>query len=206
MQENKSLSAYRINLKERIVENAMLEFFAKGVKAVKMDNIARQLGISKRTLYELYENKEHLLLESIRHHHRLEESRMMQLRTSNSNVMDIILHAYKENIEKFKNVSPLFFNDIAKYPRIMAMLNEEKDQNRQRFIDFLQRGVDEGYFRPDINFEMVATMFDAIGEYIMKYQLYMKYSMEDILRNAMLTSLRGICTLQGVTVLDAFKL
>lgn len=46
---------------ERIVDRAMQMFVAQGIKSVRMDDIARTLGVSKRTLYELFGDKEHLL-------------------------------------------------------------------------------------------------------------------------------------------------
>ena len=52
-----SLSTYRQELKVRILQTAMREFKQKGIRDVRMDDIAGILGISKRTLYEIYENK-----------------------------------------------------------------------------------------------------------------------------------------------------
>ena len=57
---------YRNELKERILEYSEKEFYANGVKQVKMDNIANYLSISKRTLYEIYPTKEDLLLECLK--------------------------------------------------------------------------------------------------------------------------------------------
>ena len=57
---------YREQLKDRILKTAMQEFLTNGIKQVKMDDIARKLGISKRTLYEIYGNKEELLFEGIK--------------------------------------------------------------------------------------------------------------------------------------------
>ena len=54
----KSVTLYRQELKERILTLSLRECKAKGVKAVKMDDLAKQLSISKRTLYEIYANKE----------------------------------------------------------------------------------------------------------------------------------------------------
>ncbi|HEY9550780.1 MAG TPA: helix-turn-helix domain-containing protein, partial [Prevotella sp.] len=62
-------TVYRQELKGKILEAAMLEFAKKGIRAVKMDDIATILSISKRTLYEIYSNKEDLLLEGIRMKH-----------------------------------------------------------------------------------------------------------------------------------------
>ena len=47
--------------KERIIEQAMHMFVSQGIKSVRMDDIAQQLGVSKRTLYELFGDKEGLL-------------------------------------------------------------------------------------------------------------------------------------------------
>ena len=66
MSEIKNISTYRENLKDRILSTAMADFAARGIRAVKMDDIANALSISKRTLYEVYENKEDLLFEGIK--------------------------------------------------------------------------------------------------------------------------------------------
>ena len=67
MQSSKSESSYRNALRGRILDVAMHAFATKGIRAVKMDDIAQSLTISKRTLYELYDNKEKLLLEATHH-------------------------------------------------------------------------------------------------------------------------------------------
>ena len=61
MADNKKHSVHKQELRERIVETAMRAFSMQGIRAVKMDDVAKMLGISKRTLYELYENKEYLI-------------------------------------------------------------------------------------------------------------------------------------------------
>lgn len=47
--------------KERIIDQAMHMFVSQGIKSVRMDDIAQQLGVSKRTLYEMFGDKEGLL-------------------------------------------------------------------------------------------------------------------------------------------------
>ena len=56
---------YRQTLRYKILDVAMAAFHENGIVAVSMDSIARKLAISKRTLYELYANKEELLLEGM---------------------------------------------------------------------------------------------------------------------------------------------
>ena len=57
-----NISTYRFELRQKILQTAMQQFKEMGVKNVKMDDISAIIGISKRTLYEIYENKEELLL------------------------------------------------------------------------------------------------------------------------------------------------
>ena len=58
MKKTCTQTLYRQELKGKILQTAMEEFTQKGVRAVKMDDIATRLSISKRTLYEIYSNKE----------------------------------------------------------------------------------------------------------------------------------------------------
>ena len=70
MQEQKSLTEYKLSLCDRILDTALHTFAERGVKGTKMDDVAAQLGISKRTLYEIYNTKETLLVECICRYHR----------------------------------------------------------------------------------------------------------------------------------------
>lgn len=67
MRKTGNITVYRENLKTRILETSMQLFKQKGIRAVKMDDIATEMGISKRTLYEIYSNKEDLLYECVKH-------------------------------------------------------------------------------------------------------------------------------------------
>lgn len=204
MQETKNLSIYRQALKDKILETAMSLFVKKGIRAVKMDDIANMLSISKRTLYEVYSDKEHLLYEGIRMYQDRNHEQMKEIAARSSNVMDVILQAYKLNMESFKETAPVFFDDLEKYPAIREYFEKEKKNTRTQFVDFLRRGIEERYFRDGINLELIAHMFDAQGKYVMSAQLYRHYPMDEIWQNLVLVSLRGICTAEGVKVLDAF--
>jgi AcrR family transcriptional regulator len=204
MQELKSLSAYRQGLKGKILDTAMTLFAKKGIKAVKMDDIARTLNISKRTMYELYDNKEVLLFEGIKGYNQRREKEMSEFVKGNTNVMDIILNVYKSKVEEFRFTSPSFYDDIEKYPKVMAYLEMSREENRKELAAFLDKGVKEGYFREDIHYDLVTILFDSIGQLFLQKRLYAHFSIESVLNNIMFISLRGICTIKGIEVLDKF--
>ena len=95
MQEIKNSTAYKIALKEKILEHAMTMFINHGIRAVKMDDIANDLQISKRTLYELYINKEELLYEGIKVSMTRRAEELSKMVSGLDNVMDIIIDANK---------------------------------------------------------------------------------------------------------------
>ena len=89
------MNDYRNELKERILEYSEKEFYANGVKQVKMDNIANYLSISKRTLYEIYPTKEDLLLECLKKHDTAYESRIEQyIEDLNSAALFLVRYFY----------------------------------------------------------------------------------------------------------------
>ena len=202
MSDDKNITAYKQQLKERILDTAMHAFSTQGIRAVKMDDISQELGISKRTLYELYENKEDLLYAGVVKHRGRQEQETLRLASQGHNVMSILLRAYKNKVENLKMVTPQFYEDLEKYPRVMALLAESHRHNRTRMMQFLHRGVDEGYFRKDVDYVIVAELFDAIGHHIMTQQLYKHYTIEQLFRNLVFISLRGVCTQKGVKALD----
>lgn len=202
MSDDNNITAYKLQLKERILDTAMQAFIAHGIRAVKMDDISQELGISKRTLYELYDNKEDLLYAGVVKRRGRQEQEMLRLASQGHNVMSILLHVYKKKVEELKMVAPQFYEDLEKYPRVMELLAESHRHNRTRMMQFLHKGVDEGYFRQDVDYIIVAELFDAIGNHIMTQQLYKHYNIELLFRNLVFISLRGICTQKGVKALD----
>lgn len=204
MKEQKGISSYMLSLRERILETAMHDFVAKGIKAVKMDDIAQTLGISKRTLYEIYYNKERLLLACMRKYKEVKEAEFTHLCEQSENVMDIIVALYRLKVEEFRTTSPDFYADMYKYPSVIELFSEDSRRSHERFIGFLKRGVDEGYFREDVNMEIVSRIFHALSTYIMENQLYKEFSIEEVFQNLIFVSLRGFSTQKGVEKLDHY--
>ena len=203
MQEKKTTTAYREGLKNQILATAMEAFAAQGIRAVKMDDIANALSISKRTLYEVFDNKEELLICGIK----LDEERRKEMMTSfvvknNPGVMDVILKFYHAQMEAISSINPVFFSDISKYDRVRAYLQELHVGRQESALEFFRRGVGEGYFRADVDYVIVSRMSNATINYVMESQMYKEYDLKYIFRNIVLVFLRGFCTLKGQEIID----
>ena len=202
MQVLRETTAYRASLRERIIEKAMQDFSKHGIRAVKMDMLAKELGISKRTMYEIFEDKETLLFEGIKVYGERKREYMHSYAEEGHDVIDIIMEAYHMKVEEVRAVNPDFYLDLMKYPRLAQHMKEAQQKSREGFLAFMKRGVDDGYFRPDVNYELVPHIFDALGQYILSNSLIQQYSVEELFSNCFLIALRGFCTDKGMHTID----
>ena len=202
MQETRHLSTYKEGLRSQILQSAMQLFAQHGIRAVKMDDVASLLAISKRTLYEIYDNKEYMLLEGVKLYHRLRSEQIEQIVAECDNVMEIMLKLYRMKVDEFRQTNLAFYSDIKRYPSVLQYLEQENIKSRSKFLQFVERGVREGYFRPELNYELAGCLFDVMGRYIMETQLYRNYSIEDIFQSFIFIPFRGLCTDKGVNSLD----
>jgi AcrR family transcriptional regulator len=202
MQDLKETTSYRASLRGRIIDCALLEFAKNGIRAVKMDDIASALVISKRTLYEIFKDKETLLFESIKEYEARKKLTLKAYSEKGHHVMDIILEAYRMKIEEVNSVNPAFYIDLMKYPKLEECMRENNAHSRDDFMAFMNRGVEEGFLRADANYEMIPYMFDAIVQYVIANNMVQKYTVEELFSNYFLIALRGLCTEKGLRLID----
>lgn len=194
---------YRNELKERILEYSEKEFYANGVRQVKMDNIANYLSISKRTLYEIYPTKEDLLLECVKKHDKTHESRIEQyIEESNPNAIEIIIFSYKMKLEYFLQLNPLFLEELCKYKRVINYFDARDKERDTNFEWLFNRGVEEGFFRKDLNPRIISNMFTVSLKEAIDNELYKEFGMEYLFRDIVFTLIRGICTIRGIEAID----
>lgn len=191
-------------LRERILEVARDLFAQHGIRAVRMDDIASELSISKRTLYEIYDNKEDLLLECMKRYNAQRYEQFMKIVEGCDNVMDILLKIYRMKIEEFRETNPQIYADVEKYPKVLGYFEQETAATYDRQMAFMLRGVEEGFFRSDVNYELVAKFMEAIHKFVMGKRIYNQYPMDEVFHNIIFVSLRGFCTVKGIEMLDRF--
>lgn len=202
MQKGSINSEYRRELKKRILDCAIDKFFTLGIRAVKMDDIAKALGISKRTLYEIYNDKEQLLVEAFQYQFETSEGRMAEALKNNNNAIELLVLFYNIHMVEMSKFNPVVYMDIEKFPKAKEFLEKHSQKRDDQAVDFLQSGVKEGYFREDIDYRIMLDILSLSTKAIMAEQLFNKYPLQQLFHNIMFIYLRGLCTLKGVTLLD----
>ena len=195
-------NAYRQELKGRILHVAGQLFHERGIRRVKMDDIAQALTISKRTLYEVYEDKASLLYEVVVKHEEEQQKHLREFIESHEDTMDIIMEFYKINFKQLSDINPLFFEDLQRFPDIIGYLHEQERKRRKRSEEFLERGVEEGYFRKDINFAIFNRLGNNAPKSLFSAKLYKQFPPNEIFRTLTMVFLRGICTQKGIQAID----
>lgn len=121
----------------------------------------------------------------------------------NHNVMDIIIEFYKKKLLDIADVSPLFLVELRKYKQVVEYLEKQNAERHNNALLFFHRGVKEGFFRSDLNFDIILKTSSASANYAMETQMYKNYSITAIMHNTIFLYLRGICTTKGIKELDA---
>lgn len=197
-------ASQRVELRERIVTVATEAFTSKGIKSITMDDIAALLGISKRTLYEVFLDKESLLKECILVAQAKRDKFLQEVYAGSHNVLEVILAVFQKNIEIFHKTNKRFFEDIKKYPKVYELMKNRQDSDSNKTISFFKTGVAQGIFRSDVNFAIVNLLVREQFDVLLNTDICHEYPFIEVYESIMFTYIRGISTEKGAKVLEDF--
>ena len=191
--------------RNRVIALAGKMFAELGIRKVRMDDVAAALTISKRTLYEMFADKEELLLECIKVNHERKHEYAAQVAERANNVLEIVFSLYQNEMEVMKENHPSVYRDIKKYPKVCEYINQRKAQNSSKNKEFYKEGVRQGLFRADINFDIFQFLTDlSISGFLNDDMLMERWTLAEVLDTVVRVHMRGICTEKGQRMLDDF--
>ena len=189
----------------RLVHDCLQIFLAQGIR-VSMDDIAKELSMSKRTLYEIFESKNDLIYKCISLLIEEEKEKMDYYFSENgSNIIEELFPLYNIDIYNMIKDHRHFFLDIKRYyPEIF---DKVVANHFERFFSHIHKtinkGVEQGSFRKDINIDIVsAFLFELVTSSKQNKKLFRKYSMVNIFENTVLCYMRGISTEKGQQLIE----
>ena len=185
-----------------------LDLFSQhGIKSVSMDDLARNMGISKRTIYEFFEDKETLLAEGIKYNHDKMKQVLNELEKGPYSVLEVIILFYEEYMKRPRWYNRKFYDDLIRYPKALEKSEKSKADFSKLCMKLFTRGVKEGVIQKDINFEIVTLLAKEQVKMIRPTGAFLNHSVSEVFKTILFTFLRGICTEKGLSILDryAFK-
>lgn len=147
-------------MREKILEGAEKLFFQFGVRSVSMDDVARDLSMSKKTLYQYFKNKDELVSEVTREHMNTEKKEFCQIIDSTSNAIEELYNISNCMRQHMQNMNPSLMYDLQKYhPEAWQHFLDYKNEFiRGTVVNNIIRGKKEGYYRSEIDEEILSII------------------------------------------------
>ncbi len=198
-----------MSIRERIIEDATAMFVAYGLKSVRMDDIAAQMGVSKRTIYETFGDKEALVTACVRFFFSQKHAYTCQKSAGAANIIEELMINLDNDDEMVKK-SLILAADLRRfYPKIYRQIQDESLESGMREIrELLRKGVEQGIFISQIDSDLtVSIFFDLMQTMLNRYNPLAPVSevpMPDMIRFCIIFFVRGISTKHGIGLIDDY--
>lgn len=143
--------------KERILVKAEELFMQYGIRSVSMDDIANHLGMSKKTLYQYFSDKDELVDEVVDGHIKEIQGDCLDCRRSAQDAIHEIFITMEQIVEEFSNMNPLLLHDLEKFHyKAYRRFRDHKDKFLAQIIrENIEWGIRDELYRPDINIDVI---------------------------------------------------
>jgi len=194
---------------ERIIEGGEELFLKAGIKSVTMDDIARHLGMSKKTIYQFFKDKNELVTALVKKKLKEDEEQMIEFISKSSNVIEEMINMTKCSEDMFSRINPIVIHDMQKYhPDAWKVFQQFKNEVLISTLEeLLTKGIKQGYIRPEIDVKIVARMRVNTVELGFNTTIFpiAEFNTWKVQVQFLDHFNYGICTLKGYRLLNQYK-
>ena len=195
--------------RERILLKAHELFNRFGFRRVTMDEIALKTGMSKKTIYQSFENKDEIV-DAVVEEHIKKNSAVCEMHTKNA---ENAVHEIFLNIETIQELvaemNPTVFEDLEKYfPAVFIKMYQHKNEYFSKKVkDNLINGINEGLYRKELNIDIITklrieTVFLPFRQEIFPYG---KFNLGEVQKEILEHYLYGLCTPEGQKLIKKYE-
>jgi AcrR family transcriptional regulator len=193
--------------KNEILKSSLKYFLQHGVRKMPNDKLVALLGISTKTLYKHFKDKEDLLTQVLALFYSQRYELTMMLPEDESAVC-ILFYIWQQGFEMEFKVNKTFFHDLHYYYPDLEKKVEARNIKKiwQEFIQIINRGIKEGDLTKDIIPEAVLEVISVLYVSIVRKGEFKKLGLspDKIFLNSIASYLRGICTKKGLRILNGY--
>tara|TARA_R110000737_G_C14617701_1_gene492291 strand:+ start:3632 stop:4189 length:558 start_codon:yes stop_codon:yes gene_type:complete len=172
-----------------------------GIKSVSLDDISRGIGISKKTIYQYFENKKGLIHEVIENHIMKDEAEITSIITEAEDAIDEMLQVAKHVLIFLRNMSPSMMFDTKKYyPQIWERVeNQHFGFILNTVVENIKRGQEEGFYCDDVDADIISKMYVRQILTLSDESIFplSKYDRSDLYKSLVTYHVRGLLNDQG---------
>ncbi len=195
--------------KEKILKGVEELFFKYGIKNITMDEIARHLSISKKTIYQFFKDKDEVVHSLMLHTLENDKCRINKAKDASKNVVEEVLKMMDEMREMFQRINPILFYELHKFhPQTWRVFQDFKSSFISKMVESsLKRGQVEGFIRKDINIKILTRMRVEMVEQAMRGEMFPhdQFNVVDVQLALTEHFLYGVCTLKGHKLINKYK-
>lgn len=192
-------------MKTKILESSLELFLKHGIREMSIQKLIEPLGISTKTFYKYYKNKEELLAEVMEYHNNRHYSLLKSLPLSKNAACSFFDLWYIATVVGY-DANKIFYQDLNYYyPELEKGVEEN---NNKKFVKYfllmLKNGVKQGDFRQDIMPEVVLESIFVLFVAAVRKDHFKDFcfSAQEIMLNVFVVLIRGLCTEKGIKVLE----
>jgi AcrR family transcriptional regulator len=194
-------------MKEEILHKSLQLFLKYGIREISNQKLVELLGISTKTVYKYFKNKEELLEEALNLLN-TQSFKEWENQLVTYNTVALFCNIWYRAVEAEYNVNKVFYHDLLYYYPELHKKNEARltKKFKEQFIQIIQKGIEEGYFQatinPDVVFETISILFKAIAREG-RYQGF-RLSSYEIMFHTIAVFIRGFYTQKGIQLLEEY--
>ncbi|MFN5181563.1 MAG: TetR/AcrR family transcriptional regulator [Bacteroidota bacterium] len=198
-----------MGVKEKIISSAASLLFRLGARSVTTDDISREAGISKKTLYKEFSDKEEIIISVCKTTLSLNLQMMEEIaKKSKDPVHEIILTG--NHISRiFGTINPVLLFELKRYyPEAWKLLDHFKKKHVMKILENnLKKGIEMGIYRPELNVSLMAHFRLAQFDLALEPDIFPieNVSLGEIQLSLLHHFLHGITTIKGHKLLDKYK-
>jgi len=193
----------------RIQQKAHELFMQYGLRSVSMDDIANSLGISKKTIYQHYADKDELVDAVVEAEFAKNENICEFDRKNSKNAVDEIFMAMDMVVEMFSHMNPSLVFDMQKYyPKAFQKFHKHKNDYLYNVIrDNVIRGINEELYRSEINVDIISRfrVESIMIPFNPEFHTKMKYNMAEIEEEFIIHFLFGMASPKGYKMIVKYQ-
>lgn len=180
-------------------------FMRCGIKSLTMDDIARELKISKKTLYEYVEDKQDLVLKVVEYHIQHEKVCTCQIVDTNSNAIDELMAISEHVSQNIQQIHPSIYFDLEKYySQAWDEFKKYKSEHIYQCIcTNLTKGIQQGFYRHEINIPIIAKLYIHRIDVVFNDEIFPRdaFSVDKVYLEMVKYHLYGILNKKGIDYL-----
>lgn len=190
---------------QQIIVGAGEVFMKYGIKSVNMDDIAKILGVSKKTLYKFVKDKNDLLRKALAMHFKMEDMAMTMICAKNQNAIDEMMDIAEYVTGLLQQMHPSIHFDLEKYhPEVWKeMMVNQHTLVYECMKGNMEKGIKEGLYRSDLNIEVIAKIYIAKMDVTFDSTIFppKQISFSEVYSEYFRYHIRGIASEKGITYL-----